>query len=51
MHAIGWLGVAVLALGILAYVVFKVALWIAIVLFIAGVVLMIWGAVKLKRAV
>jgi hypothetical protein len=51
MHAIGWIGIVVLALGVLAYVVFKVAMWIAIALFIAGVVLMVWGAVKIKRAV
>jgi hypothetical protein len=51
MHAIGWMGIVLLALGVLAYVVFKVAVWVAIALFIAGVLLMIWGAVKIKRAV
>ena len=51
MHALFWTGLVVLALGILAYVVIKAAIWFAVGLFIAGVVLMIWGAMKVKRAV
>jgi hypothetical protein len=41
----------VLALGVLAYIVVKAAIWFAIVLFIAGIILMIWGVTKVKRAV
>lgn len=51
MHALFWFGLVVLALGILAYFVIKAAIWFAIVLFIAGVILMIWGAFKVKQAV
>ena len=51
MHALFWIGLVVLALGILTYVVVKAAIWFAIVLFIAGVILMIWGVTKVKKAV
>lgn len=51
MHALFWIGLVVLALGILAYLVVKAAIWFGIILFIAGIVLMIWGAMKVKRAV
>ena len=51
MHALFWIGLVVLALGILAYVVVKAAIWFAIVLFIVGVILMIWGITKVKKAV
>ena len=51
MHALFWIGLVVLALGILAYVVVKAAIWFAIVLFIVGVILMIWGVTKVKKAV
>jgi uncharacterized membrane protein len=51
MHALFWIGLVVLALGILAYVVIKAAIWFAIALFIVGVILMIWGVTKVKRAV
>ena len=51
MHALFWIGLVVLALGILAYVVVKAAIWFAVILFIAGAILMIWGVTKVKRAV
>lgn len=51
MHALFWIGLVVLALGILAYIVVKAAVWFAILLFIVGVILMIWGVTKVKRAV
>jgi hypothetical protein len=51
MHALFWTGLVVLALGILAYIVVKAAIWLAVILFIAGVILMIWGATKVKKAV
>lgn len=51
MHALFWIGLVVLALGILAYVVVKAAIWFAIVLFVVGVILMIWGITKVKKAV
>ena len=50
MHAGFIVGIILLALGVLAYVVVKAAIWFAVVLFIAGIVAMIWGAVKVKRA-
>jgi uncharacterized membrane protein YraQ (UPF0718 family) len=51
MHVLFWTGLVVLALGILAYIVVKAAIWLAVILFIAGVILMIWGAAKVKKAV
>lgn len=51
MHVLFWTGLVVLALGILAYVVVKAAIWLAVILFIGGVILMIWGATKVKKAV
>ena len=51
MHALFWIGLVVLALGILAYVAVKAAIWFAIVLFVVGVILMIWGITKVKKAV
>jgi hypothetical protein len=51
MHALFWVGLVVLALGILTYIVVKAAVWFAILLFIVGVILMIWGVTKVKRAV
>jgi hypothetical protein len=51
MHALAWFGVILLALGLLAYVVFKITIWIAAVLLVAGIAFLAWGAVKVKRAV
>jgi hypothetical protein len=51
MHALAWFGVILLVLGLLAYVVFKVTIWIAVILFVAGVVVLGWGATKVKRVV
>ena len=51
MHILFWIGLVVLALGILAYFVVKAAIWFGIVLFIVGVILMIWGITKVERAV
>jgi len=51
MHGLFWTGLVVLALGILAYIVVKAAIWLAVILFIGGVILMIWGATKVKKAV
>ena len=51
MHTLAWFGVILLALGLLAYVVFKVTVWIAVILLVSGVVLLGWGATKVKRVV
>ena len=51
MHALAWIGIAILALAVLTWFVFKVTLWFAALLFVAGVVLLIWGFTKVKRAV
>ena len=50
MRALIWLGAALLALGFLAWLVFKIAVKVALVLFVVGVALMIWGAIKARRA-
>lgn len=49
MHALAWVGIALLALGVLAYVVFRITLWFAALLFLAGIVFLIWGFTKVKR--
>lgn len=51
MHALAWLGVVLLALALLTYVVFKITLWFALVLLVAGIVFIGWGAAKVKRAI
>ncbi|HKO16996.1 MAG TPA: hypothetical protein VJU87_12205 [Gemmatimonadaceae bacterium] len=51
MHALAWAGIVLLALGILAYLVLKLTIWVAAILFIIGVVLIVWGATKVKRVV
>ena len=51
MRALIWIGVVLLALGLLAWLVFKIAVKVAMILFVAGIVLMIWGAFKVKRAI
>ena len=51
MHALAWFGVILLAFGLLAYVIFKVTVWIAVVLFVAGILFIAWGATKVKRAI
>jgi uncharacterized membrane protein len=50
VHALAWLGIVLLALGILAWVVFKITIWIGIVLFVLGVILLIRGFSKAKQA-
>ena len=51
MHALAWFGMILLALGLLAFVVFKVTVWVAVILFVAGVMFLGWGARKVKRAI
>jgi hypothetical protein len=51
MHAIAWVGIFVLALAVLCWLVFKITLWFAGLLFVAGLVLLAWGFTKVKRAV
>lgn len=51
MHGLVWVGLVLLALGVLAWFVFKVTIYIAVGLFLVGVALMIWGAVKAKQAI
>lgn len=51
MHALTWIGIVLLVLGIIAWFTIKAALWFGALLFIAGVVLVIWGATKVSRAV
>lgn len=50
MRPLAWAGIILVALAILAYVVLRVTIWFAVALFAAGVVLLFWGAVKVKRA-
>ncbi|HUF25831.1 MAG TPA: hypothetical protein VMM18_02520 [Gemmatimonadaceae bacterium] len=50
MRALIWVGIAIVALGALAYAVFRIAVGFAVTLFVVGVAVMIWGAVKAKRA-
>lgn len=50
VHAGFIVGIILLVLGVLAYVVVNAAIWFAVILFIAGIVAIIWGAVKVKRA-
>jgi membrane-bound ClpP family serine protease len=49
MHALAWIGIALLALGILGWLVFKITVWFAVMLFVAGIVFLIWGFTKVKR--
>ncbi len=51
MRALAWVGIGILALAVLAWFVFKITLWFAALLFVAGVVLLVWGFAKAKRAV
>lgn len=51
MPALIWIGLALLALGVLAWFVLKVALYFAVTLFIVGIALLIWGAMRAKQAV
>lgn len=51
MHALIWVGLALLALGFLAWFVFKAAIYFAVILFVIGVAAMIWGAVKAKQTI
>jgi hypothetical protein len=49
MHALAWLGLALLALGVLGWLVFKITIWFAVLLFVAGIVFLIWGFAKVKQ--
>lgn len=49
MRALLWIGVILFLLGLLAWLVLKITIKIAIFLFLAGVVLIIWGAVKVRQ--
>jgi hypothetical protein len=51
MRALAWVGIAILALAVLAWFVFKITLWFAALLLVAGVVLLVWGFATAKRAV
>ena len=51
MHAIAWVGIFILAFAVLCWLVFKITLWFAGLLFVAGIVLLIWGFTKVKQAV
>jgi membrane protein implicated in regulation of membrane protease activity len=51
MHALAWLGIALLALGVLGWLVFKITIWFAVLLFVAGIVFLIWGLTRVKRVV
>jgi hypothetical protein len=51
MHALAWVGLFILALGLLAWFVFRVTLWFAGLLFLLGMVLLIRGFSNVKRTV
>jgi membrane protein implicated in regulation of membrane protease activity len=51
MRALAWIGIAILALAVLAWFVFKITLWFAALLFAIGVVLLVLGFAKVERAV
>lgn len=51
MRALAWVGIAILALAVLAWFVFKITLWFAALLFAIGVLLLAWGFAKVRRAV
>ena len=46
MHPLAWLGILVLALWVIAWLVFEVASFAVHVLLVAAVVLVLWGLVK-----
>lgn len=46
MHALVWLGVLLLALWVIAWLVFKVVSFAVHLLLIAAVVFIVWGLVK-----
>ena len=48
MHAVAWFGVILLPLG-LAHVVFKRTIWIAVILFDAGILLRAMGTMTARR--
>lgn len=50
MNTLAWIGIAILALVVLTWFVFKVTLWFAALLFVVGLAVMGWGFVKAKRA-
>ncbi len=43
MHALAWVGIAILALAVLGWLVFKITIWFAGLLFLAGIILLVWG--------
>lgn len=45
-----WLGAALLVLGVVAYAVFEVTVYIAVVLIVVGLTLAIWGVLEARRA-
>ena len=51
MEALVWIGVAILAIAVLGWLVFKITLWLVGMIFLVGLLLMIWGAVKVKRTI
>ncbi len=51
MHAMTWIGLVLLALAVVAYLVIKVTIWLAVTLFAAGLAVMIWGAFKVRQKV
>lgn len=49
MRALLWIGIVLVAFGLLAWLVFKITIRLAMLLFLAGVALIIWGGFKLSR--
>ena len=45
-----WLGGVLLVLGVVAYAVFEVTVYIAAVLIVAGLAVAIWGVLEARRA-
>jgi hypothetical protein len=46
MHALAWLGIALLALWAVLWLGFKIVSGVVHLLVIAGIILLIWGLVK-----
>ncbi|MEK8090096.1 hypothetical protein [Thermithiobacillus plumbiphilus] len=49
MRVLLWIGIFLVALGLLAWLVFKITIRLAMLLFLAGVAFIVWGGFKLSR--
>lgn len=51
MHAFVWLGLVLFVLGLIGWLVFRITVAFAVVLFVVGLVLTIWGAIKARGVI